>query len=156
MAKAKEERKVVGFLLRNIKTEQFATIEQAYQEGSQISIKIGFDFGLLEEERGLSCLTHVEFLAGDSPFIIIKVRCDFGIDPKKWDELIDHKKDLITFSGGFLQHLAVLTTGTTRGVLHAKTEDTPFSNILMPTLNITKMVDKDMSFELEAQREQTT
>ena len=151
-----EKKKVkVGFQLQNIKTEQFATIKEAYKEDSQISIKIGFNFGIFEEEKGLSCTAHVEFQSDERPFIIGEVRCDFGIQPETWDELIDSAKNQITFPGHFLQHMAVLTTGTARGVLHAKTEDTPFSNMLMPTLNITKMVSKPMSFDLEPKSEHT-
>ena len=50
---------------------------------------------------------------------------------------------------GFLAHLAMITTGTSRGVLFAKTEATPFSKFIVPTLNVEEMIKKDAIFDIE-------
>ena len=142
----------IGFLLSNIKTLQFATIDSAYQEGSLGDLKFRFSFGILEEEKWLACDVNVEFHINECPFIIIKVRCEFEIDPDAWDSLVDSKKNTITFPSKFLQHLAVLTTGTTRGVLHAKTEDTRYNQILLPTINIIDIVNQPVTFDLDAKK----
>ncbi len=51
-------------------------------------------------------------------------------------------------SKGFLAHLAMITTGTARGVLFAKTEATQFSKFIIPTLNVAEMIKEDASFDL--------
>ena len=147
-----EKASKVGFLLSNIKTLEFATIDKAYQEGSPGDLKLGFGFGILEEEKWLACDANVEFSINDSPFIVIKVRCEFEIDPDAWERFADSKKNTITFQDGFLRHLAILTTGTTRGVLHAKTENTKFNQIILPTLNITDVVSDPITFDLDTKK----
>ena len=48
-----------------------------------------------------------------------------------------------------MKHLSVITVGTARGVLHAKTENTPFNKFVLPTINVTELVKEDVSFDLE-------
>jgi hypothetical protein len=45
----------------------------------------------------------------------------------------------------------MLTTGTSRGVLFAKTEATQFSKFIVPTLNVTEMIKEDASFDIAEQ-----
>ncbi|MPN63841.1 hypothetical protein SDC9_211608 [bioreactor metagenome] len=47
----------------------------------------------------------------------------------------------------FMQHLAVITIGTARGILHAKTENTPFNQYVLPTINVSEMIKDDVTFE---------
>ncbi|MGB3587328.1 MAG: hypothetical protein WBA23_12350 [Tunicatimonas sp.] len=147
-----EKASKIGFLLSNIRTLEFATIDSAYQEGSPADLKFNFGFGVLEEAKWLVCDAIVEFHFNECPFIIIKVRCEFEVDSEAWDSYVDHKRHTITFPGKFLQHLAVLTTGTTRGVLHAKTENTKFNQIILPTLNITDIVSEPITFDLDTKK----
>ncbi len=144
----KSDTNKVGFLLSNIKTIQFATIESAYQEGSTGDLKLRFNFGIPEGKKWLACDADVEFLMNDQPFVIIKVRCEFAIEPDAWDSFVDSEQNEITFSDGFLRHLAVLTIGTTRGILHAKLEDTPFDQMILPTVNIVDLIEQPLTFDL--------
>lgn len=47
----------------------------------------------------------------------------------------------------------MLTIGTARGVLHSKTESTPFNSFLLPTLNVNELVKKDVVFKIENTKE---
>lgn len=47
---------------------------------------------------------------------------------------------------GFLRHLAMLTVGTSRGILHAKTEGTCFNKYVLPTINVTLIIKEDATF----------
>ena len=49
----------------------------------------------------------------------------------------------------FLEHIAAVTTGTSRGILFAKTEKTPFNNFILPPLNVKELVQSDGIFEIE-------
>ncbi len=144
----KSDTNKIGFLLRNIKTAQFATIENAYKEDDSGNLRLKFNFGISEEERWLACDANVDFLIDDQPFIVIRVRCEFEIEPVAWDSFVDSEENKITFSSGFLRHLAVLTIGTTRGVLHAKLEDTPFDQIILPTVDIVDLIKEPLTFDL--------
>jgi len=43
--------------------------------------------------------------------------------------------------------MTVLTIGTARGVLHAKLEKIGFEKFILPTLDISNMIEEDMSFD---------
>jgi len=45
----------------------------------------------------------------------------------------------------------MITTGTARGVLFAKTEATQFSKFFVPTLNVAKMITEDAIFDLASE-----
>jgi len=57
--------------------------------------------------------------------MIVGVQCNFYITQESLDEnLVDNK---YIFPLGFITHLAVIAVGTARGVLHSKTENTPYN-----------------------------
>ncbi|WP_262906606.1 hypothetical protein [Tenacibaculum finnmarkense] len=41
----------------------------------------------------------------------------------------------------------MITVGTTRGVLHSKTDNTIFNEFILPTLNVSQMITEDGEFE---------
>jgi hypothetical protein len=49
---------------------------------------------------------------------------------------------------GFAQHLLVLTIGTVRGILHAKTEGTAYNQYVLPTINVAEMLKEDVKFRI--------
>ena len=48
---------------------------------------------------------------------------------------------------GLAVHFAVLTIGSARGILHAKTEGTPFNEFLLPTIDVNNMLEEDVIFK---------
>jgi len=76
------------------------------------------------------------------------VSCHFKMEESSWNNFIQAKKNKLIVPKDFLAHLAMITTGTTRGVLFAKTESTLFSKFIVPTLNIAEMITEEASFEL--------
>jgi len=48
-----------------------------------------------------------------------------------------------------ITHMAVLTVGTARGILHSKTENTKFNKYLLPTINVTESLKSDIAIALE-------
>ena len=81
-----------------------------------------------------------DFIQKKSPFLIIEVGCHFNITTEAWSGFYNESKTELIVSRGFIGHLVMLTIGTTRGVLHSKTENTPFNNFLLPTLNVNELV----------------
>ena len=48
-----------------------------------------------------------------------------------------------------LEHFAVQTVGTARGILHCKTEGSQFNGIILPPVNVTELVTEDMILPIE-------
>ncbi|MAD96110.1 MAG: hypothetical protein CMB99_02175 [Flavobacteriaceae bacterium] len=150
-----EETNKIGFALKRITTEQFAIIESAFTDGKLVDLKAGLRFGINFENKIISVVFSTNLIQDKSPFLIIEVGCHFSIREEAWDIFYNQDKAEIIVPRGFIGHLVMLTIGTTRGVLHGKTENTPFNNFLLPTLNVNEMVKKDVVFKIEVEKKES-
>lgn len=137
----------IGFKLVNITTEQFATFEVDLNCEPQIDLSTEIGTGIGDDEGILGIMAKFTFKANNQPFIVIEGACHFEIKQDMW---IGMKKDnKIIFPKAFIQHLAVITVGTTRGILHAKTENTDFNRYHIPTVNVAELINEDSEFDIE-------
>ena len=91
---------------------------------------------------------NFQFIHNNQPIVVLSIVCNFDVEEKSWNEnIISFKK--IILPRHFLEHLCVITVGTARGVLHSKTENTTFNKYIIPTLNVSNLVEKDVVFELK-------
>jgi len=139
--------KGVGFALQKISTEQFAVMEEAHQEGVEVSMTTSLRFGIDEKQRIIGVLPKVAFEQNEKTFIQLEIGCHFQIEESAWEGFLDPKTEKRNIPKGLLTHLVVLSVGTARGVLHAKTENTAFNKYLLPTINVTGMVKEDLVVE---------
>ena len=138
----------IGFALANITTEQFASIEENIpQQGNEIGIDINFRFSADEKSKMIGVFTNFTFHTQGKQFLIVEGGCHFKIKPEDWEKLLSEDKKELTAPAGLLRHLATITVGTTRGILHAKTENTCFSKYILPTINIVKVVSEPSIFK---------
>lgn len=145
----KKENTQVGFALKGIKTEQFAIFEENYSPKKETSLGTELQFKLDQNNKQIAVFLGFEFLQGKKVFLKIQVSCHFKIEESSWSSLIQENKLIVP--KGFLAHLAMITTGTSRGVLFAKTEATPFSTFIIPTLNVAEMIKEDVLFDIAVQ-----
>lgn len=143
-----ENKDQISFGLRKITTEQFAIIESAFDKSNQnIQIGNGLRFGFNLEKRVITVLLSVQFNQDKGPFLLLEIGCLFEIIPEHWKTLYDEDTKEIKIPIALARHLVVLAMGTLRGVLHAKTENTPFNMFLLPTINVTEMVKEDVTIQ---------
>lgn len=134
----------LGFALRQINTEEFATIDDSVSVNKEIEIQASLRFGVDQEQHVLVCFSRFEFEQEGKPVLIIEVSCQFEIEEASWEKLINEEKEAIILPKGFAAHLAMLTVGTTRGVLHAKTDKTAYNQLIVPTVNVASMINEDV------------
>lgn len=142
-----KEKNGVGFSLAKINTMQFAIIKDSFKEGLPVNIDLNIKFGLNVEHKVLSVFFTFKLLQEKNPFLIIEVGNYFNIDGDSWSKFIDENNNTITFPKGFASHLVLLTIGTTRGVLHSKTENTPFNKFVLPTINVNELIKSDVTLK---------
>ncbi len=148
----KETNKIV-FRLYRISTEQFAIIEDSFKENETINLQAGIDFKISVENKLIACFTRFQFFINNNPFLILSVKCDFIIKENSWLDFVDNEKKQINFPKSLMRHLAVITVGTSRGVLHAKTENTKFNRFFLPTINVNEFIKNDLSFSLSEEKQ---
>ncbi|MCF8428545.1 MAG: hypothetical protein K9G64_00325 [Bacteroidia bacterium] len=144
-----KENTPVGFELKGIKTEQFAIMEENYVPKKETGLGTELQFKLNQTNKQIAVFLGFEFIQGKKIFLKIQVSCHFQIEDGSWNSFIKENKVIIP--KGFLAHLAMITTGTSRGVLFAKTEATQFSKFIVPTLNVEEMIKEDASFDIAVQ-----
>lgn len=142
-----EGKKNISFRLLNIVTEQFATF-QVENIPDNNDLKSDLQYSINPENRIVACKMKFQFLHENQPIVVLTIVCNFDIEETSWNnQVISNKK--LTLPKHFLEHLCVITVGTARGVLHAKTENTFFNRFIIPTLNVSNLVEKDVVFDLK-------
>lgn len=140
----------IGFALAKITTEQFATIEDNIDSIGETRINMNFRFAADDKQKLVGVFTTFTFESNQKQFLIIEAGCHFIIVPEAWEKMYTAETNELTVAQGFLQHLAMLTVGTTRGILHAKTENTCFNKYLLPTINVANIIKNDNVFKFDS------
>ena len=47
----------------------------------------------------------------------------------------------------FLRYLATIATGTVRGIIHTKTENTVLNSVVVPPINLVEAIKEDFVFK---------
>lgn len=138
--------KSIGFALAAIKTEQFAVFAENYSPKKEANVTTSLEFKINESENRIGVFATFTFENAKKTFIKIQVSCHFSVAKESWD--VFKRDNLVIFPKNFIGHLTMLTIGTSRGVLHGKTEGTEFNKFIIPTINVTDLVNKDAEFNL--------
>jgi len=141
--------KSIGFSLKKVSTEQFAIIEENFNDKGKIRLKSSFRFAADETQKYVSVFASFIFDSDSNPFLIVEAGCHFLLKANEWDEMTNSKTNALVVPKGFLCHLAMLTVGTSRGILHAKTEGTCFNKYVLPTINVTEIIKEDATFSFK-------
>lgn len=136
------ENKIVRFSLAKISTDQFAIIDNVFKMGEDVNMNISLQFGSNKEQKIISVKTSFQFEQQTVPFIIIEASCYFNIEPNDWNTFVQGTEIVVPKS--ILTHFTVLTVGTVRGILHAKTEGTNFNGFVIQPINVTELVTEDV------------
>lgn len=139
----------IAFKLFNIKTVEFAVIENESINEDTLESSVNIGFGISDKTGHIHCGIKFKLYTDDKPFIIIHVNCTFEIEPAAWKKMYNDKDGVYIIPKGLAKHLAVLVMGTTRGALHAKTEGTVFNRYFIPPMNIDEEIEKDIRLPLE-------
>lgn len=134
-----------------ITTEQFALIQDSFTEGAPIRIGTNIRFGVEKKAKMIAVFASFTYESNEKPFIIIEAGCHFQINEDAWNDMFIQEENTLKVARGFMCHLTVLTVGTARGILHAKTESTSFNRFALPTINITELIKDDVVIPFKAE-----
>jgi hypothetical protein len=140
------DNKQIGFNLVAIRTEQFALIEENFNENEEVNLGSDFEFKLSCKNNQLGVYASFKFEQKGKVFLKIQVSCHFSIRPESWQNFCNNQE--IVFPKGFMAHISMLTVGTTRGVLYSKTDGTIFSKFMLPLINVVDLINEDVKFSL--------
>lgn len=139
----------LGFAFTGLRTVSFAVIESAYKKTGDTNLLTGLGFGLDIDDQTIICNAKFSFeKKKDQPFLILELQALFEINNDDFMKKVKQEDDSYLLTNGLAIHFAVLTVGSARGVLHAKTEGTVYNEYLLPTIDVKKMIPEDIVFEI--------
>lgn len=138
----------ISFSLIGLNTEQFALFEDNLKEepSPDLNITTSIEFKVNPEKRQIGVFVSFSLKQTDDMLIKIQTSSHFSISSSSWKNFMVEAQ--IIFPKNFMAHLAMLAIGTTRGILHAKTEGSLLNKYILPTINVSELVEEDFIFSL--------
>lgn len=137
----------IPFKIVKVEENQFSLFEETLAIEASINQKIGFGFGADVANKTIAVAMEFVLQKNELPLLKQEITCYFEIEKKDFQEKLKQGSQLI-LPCGFAKHLAMITTGTARGVLFANTKNTAFNKFLIGLINVDKMFSEDISIEI--------
>ncbi len=131
----------VPFKLNRIVTVQFAAFPDVKVDDDQVNLETSLKFAA-DEQQQVRVSVSIRFDSNEKVFLLLEIACDFEIQSEAWESFL--KPEGFIVPKALMSHLAVIAVGTTRGALHAKTENTSFNSFIVPTINVSEMITEDI------------
>lgn len=141
--------KTINFKLLRITNEQFAVLDEPPQDEKKINVLTSSRFGFEGTRPIIGVFVQVKFESSEKPILLIETGCHFQIEDSDWESLKNNEDKSVIIPKGLATHLIMITLGTLRGILHTKTENTPFNKFLIPLIDVTKLIQEDIVFSYQ-------
>lgn len=138
---------LISFTLAGLSTEQFAILEDTGSYRDELDLQTSLKFGVDNSKKQIVVFSKFRFEHAKNPIIVLEVSSVFKIKEYSWNDLINDNE--IKFPKNFILHLAMLTIGAARGILHAKTEKSNYHSVLLPTINVNEIIGNDLVVVLD-------
>lgn len=135
--------KDIKYTLRGVSIDQFATPFEPSSNDFEVNVNIPIKTNY--QEGAIAIGANVQFIENGKVFIIAEAFCHYQVEPGCWSELSDADSKDVVLPKGFINSLAGIAVSTVRGVLCAKTENTPFAKYFVPLI----MVDPNQGEDLK-------
>jgi hypothetical protein len=130
----------IPFRINKIKTLQFAMFPENLINDT-IRVSTRYEFQLDKENKIILCKSGFQYSQGEKVILVLQIACYFDIEEKGFESFKQDQKIRIPVE--FMRYLATISVGTARGVIHAKTENTPLNPIVLPPINLVEAIKND-------------
>ena len=139
---------MVRFRMFRISTGQFAILST---DAPQSDVDINTNMELKHTNDGSAIQVHATFSFNEKEkhVMVLDTTCEFAIHPDDLRSIT--KEGQVVIPKELIDYFIAQTVGTARGILHCKTEGTPFNGIIIPPMNVTGMFKDDMVIDLPKQ-----
>jgi len=137
----------IPFKIVKVEENQFSVFEETLAVEERIQQQIGFGFGTHAENNMIAVSMEFVLHKQNQPLVKLEITCYFEIEPKAFQDKLLQTSGVV-LPCGFGKHLAMVTTGTARGVLFANTKNTPFNQFIIGLVNVDKMFKEDIHIKL--------
>ena len=137
---------MIRFKMFRISTGQFAILSTEPPKGE---VEISTNIELKHANDGSAVMVNATFTFSEKErqVMVLGTTCEFSIHPEDLQALTTDGK--VVIPKGTIDFFIAQTVGTARGILHCKTEGTPFNGIIIPPMNVTGMFKDDMVINIK-------
>lgn len=138
------------FKLSEVKTDEFATFPENLKQNEskdEVHLRVQYSYGVPDNAKKFMVSLKFNFSLNDKSIIVIKGSCFFDINELEWNHLKNGNS--ITFPRKQVISMTAITIGAIRGILHAKTESTPFNKYFIPQTDLSNMIDGGIELSLD-------
>jgi hypothetical protein len=139
----------IQFGFSAITTDEFALTGEVYDPAIEAQMNVTVDFSFIKNESrlkvGVKCLLYQE----EKTLVIIAVSCWFKVSLDDWYAQYNEEGNTLTLQRLAALHFAGLTVSTTRGALHAKTENRMMQSVVLPPVNLNEIIKEDIILILQ-------
>lgn len=134
-------------VLRGVSVEQFATLFEP-SSNDHIELNLTIPVKTNYEERSFAIGAKVQYLENGKPFMIAESFCHYIIEKECWDKLSATSTKDVIIPRKSMDNLTKISVSTLRGIICAKTENTPFTKYFLPLFEIAPSQEgEDFVFE---------
>ncbi len=132
--------KEIRYNLKDIDESQFAVFPDNFKAGIELNIEATIHVAATTEGTDLKCDSRLELKQGKNLILITEISFKYGLTKESWEDVDETKKKLPL---GFIRHIASLSIGTQRGIILARTKDTPLHKVILPPISLEEVIKED-------------
>ena len=107
-----------------------------------LDIESNFSFGVDMKGHVVKCDSEYEFIFDSKTILSLRIGSFFEIELEASNDFYNSKREFV-ISKDFLRYMATICVGTARGIIIAKSENTPIANVVLPPLNLMEAIKDD-------------
>ena len=120
--------------------------------GEQVTVQSEFGFAVNEDLLSIRCISKFTYSQEDALLLTTEGHSFFDVNEDGRNEIL--AKGCIEV--GFLRYLATIVTGTVRGIIHTKTENTSLNPIVLPSINLVEAIKEDFIIPKQSQLDEVS
>lgn len=137
----------IPYRIVQIVTSTFEQHSDSFEVGQVIQINSGYTFAVNDIAHRVRCESVYKYLQNDNELLDLKLVCIFEVEPSAFIALKNENN--ITIPVDFLRYMATIAVGTARGIIHARTESTPLSNVVLPPINLVEIIKEPLVVKID-------
>jgi hypothetical protein len=130
---------VIPYTIKKIITPQFAVFPENFIQGDPVNMHFNLEFSTQFEKNLIINVLNVEYSQNDKIIMKIEVHCLYEIGKEGIEQIKKEHKIPVDF----LRYMGTITVGTARGIIASKTENTLVNQVVLPPVDLTKIIKED-------------
>lgn len=142
----------IPYKIIQIEIEKFEMSCKDLPESSQFEVRSSYSFQTGFDVECIRCVSSYAFYHESDILINLRLICVFQVEHNAFEGMFDEKREHFVIEKYFCQYMATIAVGAARGVIAAKTEGTPLSQLVLPPINLVETIKNDSIFTVESEQ----